>query len=77
MKRALAYLAAFCHGISAAMNLMGMLYNLQKVHAGEEDNMKDVLIHAFELSYHVLAVYRHIQEAQRKEAKCSSPSSSS
>lgn len=66
MKKALAYLAAFCHGISAAMNLLGMVYNYQKVQAGEKDNMKDVLFHAFELSYHLLAVYRHLEDARKE-----------
>ena len=66
MKNALAYLAAFCHGLAAAMNLLGILFNLMLVRRGKRENMKDVLIHTFELCYHIFAVYEHLKDIKPK-----------
>lgn len=62
MSKILALLAAFCHGIGAAMNVLGITYNLIQVRRGKRENMKDVLIHCFELCYHLVSVYEHIRD---------------
>ena len=67
MKNSMALLAAFCHGIGAAMNLLGIIYNFMQVKRGRRENVKDVLIHAFELSYHLFAVYEHLKDIEPKE----------
>lgn len=67
MRNAMAYLAAFVHGAAAALNLLGIVHNLMQVRRGKKDNMKDVLIHTFELCYHLLAVYEHLQDVQPTE----------
>lgn len=67
MKNAMSYLAAFVHGAAAALNLLGIIYNLMQVRRGKRENMKDVLIHTFELLYHLLAVYDHLQDVEPTE----------
>lgn len=66
MKNALAYLSAFCHGLAAGLNLLGIIYNLMQVRRGKRGNVKDVLIHSFELCYHLYAVYEHMKDVQPK-----------
>ena len=66
MKNVLVYLAVFSHGVAAAMNLLGVFYNVMQVKRGKRENVKDVLIHSFELLYHLFAVYEHLQDIKPK-----------
>ena len=69
-KQTTASLAAFIHGMAAAFNLLGIIYNLMLVRRGHKENVKDVLIHCFELAYHILAVYMHLRDIEKaKEEK--------
>lgn len=67
MKNQMAFFAAFCHGIGAAINVLGATYNILQVSKGKRDNVKDVLIHLFEFAYHVNAVIEHSKDVNEKE----------
>lgn len=67
MKNQLPLLAAFCHGGSAVLNILGIVYNVLQVRQGKKDNVKDVLIHSFELAYHVNAVLSHAEDVEKEK----------
>ena len=69
MKNTLALLAAFCHGVGAAMNVLGVVYNVIQVKRGKTENTKDVLIHSFEFAYHLWAVIEHAKDLEKEEKK--------
>ena len=64
MKNPMEVLYAITHGAMATLNFIGLVYNLIRVRQGSRDNMKDVLIHAFGLAYHLSSVYLHVVDAK-------------
>jgi len=69
MRKPIELLYAITHGAMGALNLLGLTYNLMRVKQGSKDNMKDVLIHAFGLCYHIMSVYMHAIDAKGRKPR--------